>query len=354
MRNRLLPLLLFVLVISVLMSCKDKTNTNPTDAPPLTDTTTVMGYNILSKLPGIWDGPVTSTTALGSYPEWIVDLRPISGAQVSSKNELDTVNSILMSFFIAKHDKKYKMAFRNGGGFAGMNRISYAVVDSVSETPGQAYYRFSDFQAGSNRVYTEVLFKQDSLIMTVYTNKNNTLTTPTIHMNWRAKLQDTTSTDSAIAHFNFPKKILVKDLSTTFDSRPDAVYYNIADDPYPEDSQPYFGKTHINIAFGNGLSGSASNKIILIVTTQPLFSGFTFLPGNLIYRSRYVLLNGNSTGFTFTSMHPGHYYLYALYDKNGDGNFSSGDYISSNLNNPFTLAEKGNTTASTTIDYVIP
>src|SRR5438105_508835 len=83
----------------------------------------------LNDLSGIWDGPVTSTTGLGSYPEWIVDFRPVSGAQVSAKNELDSVNDILMSFFIVQHAGAFKMAFRNGGGFAGSKRIAYAMID---------------------------------------------------------------------------------------------------------------------------------------------------------------------------------------------------------------------------------
>jgi len=35
-------------------------------------------------------------------------------------------------------------------------------------------------------------------------------------MTWTAKLQDTTSCQAAVAHFDFPKKTLTKDFSTTF------------------------------------------------------------------------------------------------------------------------------------------
>ena len=64
-------------------SCKDKNE--PEETPPPTGgtggidaSTSVSGYNILSRLPGIWNGPVTSSTPLGSYPEWIVDFRPVA------------------------------------------------------------------------------------------------------------------------------------------------------------------------------------------------------------------------------------------------------------------------------------
>lgn len=74
------------------------------ELPPIDNSSNVKGYSILEKLPGIWNGPVTSPTPLGSYPEWIVDFRPISPSQVSAKNELDSVNDIFMSFFIVKHN----------------------------------------------------------------------------------------------------------------------------------------------------------------------------------------------------------------------------------------------------------
>src|SRR3954463_4758051 len=87
-------------------SCKEKKDNEESSPAPAGSTggidasTPVMGYNILDRLPGIWNGPVTSSTPLGSYPEWIVDFRPVSAAQVSAKNELDTANNILMGFFI--------------------------------------------------------------------------------------------------------------------------------------------------------------------------------------------------------------------------------------------------------------
>ena len=144
----------FIFCISSILfsSCKhkdDPATTTPaaTGGGGIDASTPVSGYGILNHLSGIWNGPVTSSTALGGYPEWIVDFRPVSGAQVSAKNELDTVNNILMSFFIVKHGGAYKMAFRNGGGFAGNQRIAYSVIDSVSETTNNYFYRFADFKA---------------------------------------------------------------------------------------------------------------------------------------------------------------------------------------------------------------
>jgi hypothetical protein len=353
-----LALFLAIMITTPGCKCKKEKENAPevTDPGTINSSTNVMGYGILSRLPGIWNGPVTSSTMLGSYPEWIVDFRPVSGAQVSAKNELDSLNNILMGFFIVKHANSYKMAFRNGGGFAGSNRIAYAVIDSVSETTNNYFYRFSDFRAGKNRVYTNVLFKDDSLIVHVYTNVYNTQTSTTSHMLWRAKLQDVSSAANAIAHFSFPQKQMVKDFSTTFDLKLEAIYYDsdLANDPYPVTAQPYLGKTIVNISYNASHVPDPAKKTFLMITTQPLFSGFTFNPAQLKYRSRYVFLSASDNQFTFDYMHPGTYYIYSLYDSNGDGTFSSGDWIASNLTNTFTLAELGTQTVNTMIDFTIP
>lgn len=350
-------LLFFLLAPLFFFSCRHD-NDEITDPPPASTgidaNTNVIGYSILGRLPGIWNGPVSSPTALGSYSQWIVDFRPVSAAQVSSKAELDSLNNILMGFFIVKSGSEYKMAFRNGGGFGGNQRISYAVIDSVSENATTAFYRFVDFKAGKNRVYTDVLFKDDSLIMHAYTNVYNTLQLPQTHMFWQAKLQDSSSAQNAISHFSFPQKQMVRDFTGTFDSQLEAIYYNLSGDPYPESAQPYLGSVTVNINFSASYTPDPNKKIFLMITTQPLFSGFTFNPAQLKFRSRYVFLSSSDNSYTFASMHPGNYYLYTLYDSNGDGTFSTGDWMSSNLSNTFTLSENGNSTVNTLIDFTIP
>src|SRR4051812_44218533 len=100
-----------------LLSCKEKKAEDPippsTTGNPAPDVNNTLGFGLLKKIKGIWNGPVTSTTPLGGYPEWIVDFRPISENQISAKNELDTLNDIHMSFFIALYNNQYKVAFRN-------------------------------------------------------------------------------------------------------------------------------------------------------------------------------------------------------------------------------------------------
>lgn len=341
-----------LLCLVLLAACKQDTSKPPADNP-LSNIENTYGFGLLNRVKGIWNGPVSSTTALGSYPEWIVDFRPVSESQISAKNELDTLNDIHMSFFIAKYKGEYRLAFRNGGSFAGLKRVSYFLADSVSENGSTAYYRFAEAVKGKSRAYTEVIFSADSMQVKSYTNKYNTLSQPTLHMHWRAKLQDTTSCAPAVAHFGFPKKVLSKDFSTSFDGVSEAVYYSLDNDPYNEAAQPYLGKANISYSFSGNLTPNNSKSVFIIITTQPLINGFSLNTGNLKYRSRYVILKATNQGFTFNYMHPGTYYLYALYDADGNQNFSSGDWVST-TNTSFTLPAQGTTNASTQINFTIP
>jgi hypothetical protein len=318
------------------------------------DINNTQGYAILEQLKGIWNGPVTSTTALGSYPEWIVDFRPISASQISAKNELDTLNDIHLSFFIAKYKGAYRMCFRNGGSFGGLTRVSYFLVDSVAASAGRSYYRFSEVVKGANRAYTEVVFSQDSLYIKSYTNNYNTQGQATLHMEWSAQRQDTTACQAATAMFNFPQKVLVKDFTTTFDNVTEAIYYSTTGgDPYPEQDQPHLGQTLVQYSFQGNYTPNPNNKVFLMLTTEPLINGFTINFNNLRTRSRYVLLNFSDRSFTFNYMHPGTYYLYALYDADGNRTFSSGDWVSAN-NTLVQLPSNGQTTAAVTINFTIP
>lgn len=349
---------IFLLIISLILAC-DK-NTNSPDGPDkpepvLTDSTTVFGYGILERLPGIWDGAVTSGTRLGSYPEWIVDFRPISSSHVSGKAELDTVNEIFMSVFLTRYDGEYLMAFRNGGGFAGEQRVSYAKIDSVRETGNEAYYRFSDFIAGEQRVYSEFLFSGDSLHMQVFTNKYNTLSTPTKHMEWHAKRMDETAAEDAIQDLSYPKKELAYGLDSAFDDLTEAVYYSLANDPFPQSAHPYLGETSVTVSLDPSVNTTANGISLLIISTQPLFNGVIYQQDNLRYRSRYVLLRGNEPhSYTFDYMHPGTYYLNAFYDADGDLFPDSGEYLAFPFDQPFSLGVEGSVNESTVINYQIP
>jgi hypothetical protein len=360
MRNSILTVLAFLYFAMIAPGCKKKDNANPPassnpgDLPILNANTSVLGYKLLDKIQGIWDGPVTSTTALGSYPEWIVDFRAIHAGQIAAKNELDTANNIFMSFFICYHNGAYRLAFRNGGAFANQQRVAYMEIDSINETSGQNYYRFADFVKGPKRTVTEVIFNADSLTIQSYTNKYNTLATPTLHMQWKAKLQDTTACQPARHAFAYPQKKLVMNFSTTFNGVAESVYYQLNGDPYTEAQQPYLGKSILSYTVLPSIIMNAAHKTFLLVTTQPLFNGGVLNAPALKTRSRYVLLPGKPAGsYVFNYMHPGNYYLYAFYDANDNKAPDSGDYIST-ANTAFSLSPLGTVTASTQINFQIP
>ncbi len=352
---------MILLLTLTFMSCrnKDKKDEEPVDPnpPPAAEVVEPYGFNVLKKLRGIWNGPVSSTTPLGGYPEWIVDFRPNAENQISAKNELDTLNDIFMSFFVAKYNNQYKVAFRNGGSFNAMKRVSYFLADSVSENGVNSFYRFSEIIKGKIRAYTEVIFRTDSLYIKSYTNKYNTLPSSSPHMTWSAKLQDTTSAQSAISTLGFPKKTMTKDFTSSFTSLTEAIYFSTSGppvgDPYAENTQPYLGKTTATYNYAATYTPVSTKKVFLIVTTQPLFSGPVFNIGNLKYRSRYVILSASSSSFVFNYMHPGTYYYYAMYDNDGNNAINSGDWIST-TNTTFTLAALGTTTTNTQINFTIP
>ena len=282
-----------------------------------------------------------------------MDFRPVSENQVSAKNELDTLNDIHMSFFIALYNNEYRVAFRNGGSFNGQKRTAYFLADSVSESGNSSFYRFTEILNGKSRAYTDIIFSNDSLYMKVYTNHYNTLPAATPHMVWSAKLQDHTSAAPAIGYFDFPKKSMTRNFSSTFSGLTESIYYTLAGDPYPESGQPYLGQTTVNYSYSAGYTPDPNKKVILVVMTQPLFSGGIPLPANLKYRSRYVVLSSDDTGFLFNYMHPGTYYLYAFYDNDGNGTINSGDWISTG-NSTFTLGDQGTVNASAQINLTIP
>ena len=353
--NKVKSIILAMLLGIVFTSgCKEDKKDDKKDTGTPNSLESTVGFGLLNKVKGIWNGSVSSTTLLGGYPEWIVDFRPISENQVSAKNELDTLNDIFMSFFIAKYNNQYRVAFRNGGSFAGTTRVSYFLADSVSENASQSYYRFSEIIKGKNRAFTEVIFKSDSMIIQSFTNKFNSLSEPVLHMQWRAKLQDTTSCAPAVAAFGFPKKSLTKDFSTTLTGVQEAIFYSVGGgtDPYPESDQPYLGKANISYT-ASSFTPDPSKKVFLLITTQPLISGFAPNLANMKYRSRYVIVNADNKDFTFNYMHPGTYYLYALYDADGNTTFSSGDWVSTS-NTTFSLGSKEDKSVSTAINFKVP
>jgi hypothetical protein len=358
MSYRHFALCLPILSLLVIYGCDTDSYNPPVDGgsgtPLYTTPDSTFGFGVLEKVVGIWNGPVTSTTPLGGYNEWIVDFRPIAASQVSAKNELDRHNDIHMSFFVTRYKGSYRVAFRNGGMFGGQTRVSYFLADSVSETATQSYYRFSEVVRGAERAFTEVIRRQDSLIVRSATNRYNMQATSSQHMEWRARLQDMNASEAAIATHDFPQKELTIDLTEGLQNRTEAIFYTFSDgDPYTEQQQPYLGQAAVTYSFAGGFTPDPARKVFIVITTQPLISGFNFDTAAMRYRSRYVLLDADDGSFTFNYMHPGSYYAYAIYDADGSGGLSSGDRVSA-ANTALNLAAEGTASGSLSINFTIP
>ncbi len=176
-------------------------------------------------------------------------------------------------------------------------------------------------------------------------------------MSWTAIKKDDSSYADALTLFNFPKKTLRKDLSASFDNVQESIFYGMngtpSGDPYTEEDQPYLGKANISYTYASSYSPQANKKVFLMLTTQALINGFTLNTAALATQSRYVIVSANDLSFTFNYLHPGTYFLYALYDTDDNGFLSSGDWLSPN-NTSFTLMEEGNVSASTQISFTLP
>jgi hypothetical protein len=313
----------------------------------------VSGFGILKRIPGLWYGPVSSDTPAGSFPMWYVDFRPVSAAQVSQYTSLDPDTNNDITFFIVKHDGRLKVAMRTYGVFRDQGCVTYEVIQEADDAKG--YYKFSDFQSGDERAYTEFTFKKDTLLMEVYTNKFNKVKPLQLHCRWEATLSDRSSAQAAIEHFDYPQPVMVKDFSAVFKDMHESIYFDLKKDPYNNLSQPYVGKVTVNVSIDKRLKVESHHEIFLVFTTQSLFEGYSYKEENLKYISRAIFLPITTKSFTFNNIHPGAYYLYSYNDVNADRRHLSGDYYSSNiLNNAFTLDFNSHVTINTVIDSVLP
>lgn len=97
-----------------------------------------------------------------------------------------------------------------------------------------------------------------------------------------------------------------------------------------------------------------NHELFLLLTTESLFEGLKYKKENMKCISRYVFLPINTRSYTFNNVHPGTYFLYSYNDINNDKKYLSGDYMSSNINNVFTLQANSHVTINTKIDFLIP
>jgi len=337
-------LFVFAFMVGVFSSTAQET-----DSPKMDQ---IEGFSFFEKIIGQWEGPVMSNTPAGSFEVWYVDFRPVSASQVSQYSIMDANTLNYTSFFVVAYGDKLKIAMRTEGVFMNKGCVTYEFLDSVDANNG--YYRFSDCKSGIKRAYTEFIFNGNALIMQTFTNKFNKEQITTLHSKWEAKLVDRNAADTAKNHLGFPKPVAVKDFSNAFKNMNESIYFTFENDPYPSDPQPYVGSLTVSITFDSKLKTKKDNEIFIVLSTKPIFEGLKYKKENLKYFSKYAFLPVDTKSFTFTNVHPGTYYLYSYNDIDNDKRHKKGDYMSSNLQNIVTVVPQTNTSAETTIDFVIP
>ncbi len=310
------------------------------------------GMRFLSQITGIWYGPVVSSTSAGNFTEWYADFRPVSESQVSQFSNLDsqTVNNI--SFFIVRHHGKMKIAMRTEGCFNKSCCITYEVMDSVNEKSG--YYRFSDFCGGASRASTSFVFRGDSMIMEVKTNKFNKEEAPVLHSRWLAVHGDQNSAKDAMSKFKYPQTHVVRDFSHVFDHLTESIFFSTENDPYPSCEQPRTGSANIIIEVDQSINLPKPSEIFLLLCTESIFDGLKIRTDRHEYYSRYMKVSALKNRAIIDNIHPGSYFLYVFADTNGDGLHTRGEFMSSDPAHRIHIGRDSITNASVVLDMIIP
>ena len=215
-------LIIFVFALFLALafnSCQEQTITpQPTPTPTPTEIIPVDinndGFDFLEKMQGQWVG--TNRVIATDYPWFTFDYRAISASHIHGIHEGGTSGNLLTSFFVTEFKNKRTIMARNGGLLNGIYRTSYFVMDSVrTNTDGSKYYRLVDAKGGTDVMYMELRFLNDSLYFNSYTSRLGLLTASR-HMTFKAKKQNLDLAQTAAAAVGFPQNVVAKDFSNGF------------------------------------------------------------------------------------------------------------------------------------------
>ena len=256
-RIRLIPLFILGIIFIIISACKR-------DKPIETE---VMGFEFLNKIPGLWHGPVSTSTSAGNFTDWYIDFRPVSETQVSQFSLLDTNTVNKISFFIVKYHNELRVAQRTEGCFMNSCCVTYEIMDSVAASGN--FFRFSDFIRGTKRAYTQYEFNGDQMVMKVYTTKFDTVFPLQLHSTYTATLGSRDNITAAVSRFGYPKKEMTRDFSNAFGGMNQSIFFTFENDPYSSVLQPYVGNITAHVSIDSNLTVAPADQVLLLFTTQP-------------------------------------------------------------------------------------
>lgn len=311
------------------------------------------GFEFFNRMKGHWVGDMN---LMGQKFQWFsFDYRPISPSHIHGIYEAGSMGNLFTSFFIADYKGTKTIMARNGGLLNGIYRTSYFVLDEIKISKSKQYFRLVDAYGGADIMYMDLTFISDELHFKSYTSKFGLSGKPKLHMDFRAKRKHLDLSNNVAQFLNYPQNAVEVDFSKGLPT-PTWNTYNgsitsasfiyqdtnklglkqlakLSGDPITIQDMPYLSQLDVDVSKNESLS---KYKLILYLSINPL----TESNGKIILENSYIKkdlfdgvlafpeLEAGQTNFTFTYLHPGNYFLTAVFDKNEDGYISKGDYTS--------------------------
>lgn len=324
----------------------ENSGTNPTTPAEVNPVNiNVDGFDLLEKLQGHWIG--TNRVIADDYDWFAFDYRAISPSHIHGMYEGGSGGNLLTSFFVTDFKDTRTIMARNGGLLNGIYRTSYFVLDEVREDNNGKHYRLVDAKGGTDVMYMELRFKQDSLYFNAYTSRLGLSVPPSRHMTFKAKKEHLELSQTAATAVNFPQNTPAWDFSNGFNE--EFLYVNAGDDeaksasflaqqdadtdvftlafasgdPFRVDEHPYMGYLQLDVVRDVPI---ADKHLFIYLSRDSLTDANGYLqeePFNTVLKFPEMI--GSQDQFLFTYMHPGTYYVTVIADANDDGFISQGD-----------------------------
>ncbi len=354
-------LILISLAFVILLGCKKKeeeliVNQAPTMNQELKPINiNEKGFDLLDNMQGHWVG---RNQVMAWDFEWFAfDYRAISPSHTFGIFEGGTMGNLFTSFFVTDYKNTRTIMARNGGLLHGIYRTSYFVLDSVDYSDGD-FYRLVDAVGGTEVMWMELRFKNDSLFFNAYTSRLGQIT-PLRHMTFKAKKEHSELAEQAAEKYHFPQNVLaweyeerlneeyyylnagdVKAKTATFMSQgldTDVIQLaHEAGDPIRIDEHPSLGYLKVDMERNTQIEGT---RLFAYLSYLPLTDENGYMLNNFQSVLLFPELNNNEDSFLFTYLHPGDYYITIIADKNEDGYVSAGDIT--HPQTPITIEEQG-------------